>query len=193
MQTCSSPMLQEAPNVLLDSICWNISDPATRASTYADSFGSQAGGNEGSIFFDAKSEASAVSNFSMPLSESEKSELILRYHILTILFPVDRYAEMGPSSRSFFSEKGFTCLEVLDHIYTFYQENLTAKEIEIAIQTDSRHADLLRLLYSSKEAAKRGSVAFKRLHFLGSRKSFKMLKRVPGDAYSAVYELLIRA
>lgn len=52
---------------------------------------------------------------------SEKSELIFKNHFLTILFPIDRFAEMGPSSRTFFSHNGFTCLQVLDHIHTFYQ------------------------------------------------------------------------
>lgn len=52
---------------------------------------------------------------------SEKSELILKTNFLTILFPVDRFSEMGPCSRTFFSEKGFTCLQVLDYIHAFYQ------------------------------------------------------------------------
>lgn len=55
---------------------------------------------------------------------SEKSELIYKNHFLTILFPVDRFAEMGPSSRTFFSNNGFTCLQVLDHIHSFYQVRL---------------------------------------------------------------------
>lgn len=59
---------------------------------------------------------------------SEKSELIFKNHFLTILFPIDRFSEIGPSSRTFFSHDGFTCLQVLDHIHAFYQvqENLQA-------------------------------------------------------------------
>ncbi|CAK9149847.1 unnamed protein product, partial [Ilex paraguariensis] len=72
-------------------------------------------------------------------------------------------------------------------------ENMSANEIEIAIHTDSRHADRLRSVYSSKETAARGYVEFKRMDFLGSRRSFEMLKRVNGDNNSNVYELLIRA
>lgn len=68
------------------------------------------------------------------------------------------------------------------------QENMSAQEIEVAIHTDSRHADRLRSAYSSKEM-----IEFKRIDFLGSRKSFEMLKRVTGDNNSNVYELLIRA
>lgn len=63
----------------------------------------------------------SVSLHSLSVSCSEKTELIFKNHFLTILFPVDRFSEMGPSSRTFFSENGFTCLEVLDHIYAFYQ------------------------------------------------------------------------
>lgn len=73
------------------------------------------------------------------------------------------------------------------------QENMTAYEVEAAIHTDSRHADRLRSVYSSKETGDRGFVSFRRLDFLGSRKSFEMLKRVSGENNSNVYELEIRA
>nr|GEY21594.1 hypothetical protein [Tanacetum cinerariifolium] len=66
-------------------------------------------------------------------------------------------------------------------------------EIELAIHTDSRHADRLRAVYASKEAAEIGYVEIKRIEFLGSRKSFEMLNRVPGENNSNVYELLTRA
>uniref|UniRef100_A0A5B7BXE9 BRCT domain-containing protein n=1 Tax=Davidia involucrata TaxID=16924 RepID=A0A5B7BXE9_DAVIN len=199
MQTCQTPIRPITPSGLLDSICWSISEPTSTASIYTDSFSAEdASEHHTSVFFDAKggegreSEASFV-NYSRPLTESEKTELIFKNHFLTILFPVDRFAEMGPCSRTFFSDTGFTCLQVLDHIYAFYQENMLAHEIEVAIHTDSRHADRLRSVYSSKETAERGSVAFKRIDFLGSRKSFEMLKRVAGENNSNVYELLIRA
>lgn len=70
---------------------------------------------------------------------------------------------------------------------------MSKMEIELAIHTDSRHADRLRSVYASKEAAERGYVEVKRVEFLGSRKSFEMLKRVSGDNNSNVYELLTRA
>ncbi|GMQ02355.1 hypothetical protein CsSME_00048631 [Camellia sinensis var. sinensis] len=198
MQTCQTSIRPITPSSLLDSICWSISEPTSTASMYTDSFSVEdASEHHISVYFDAKgdgkeSESSFV-NFSRPLTESEKTELIFKNHFLTILFPVDRFAEMGPCSRTFFSNTGFTCLQVLDHVYAFYQENMSAYEIEVAIHTDSRHADRLRSVYSSKETAERGYVAFKHIDFLGSRKSFEMLKRVNGDNNSNVYELLIRA
>lgn len=70
---------------------------------------------------------------------------------------------------------------------------MSVHEIEAAIHTDSRHADRLRSVYSSKESVECGSVNFKRIDFIGSRKSFEMLKRVNRDNNSNVYELLIRA
>lgn len=73
------------------------------------------------------------------------------------------------------------------------QESMSVHEIEAAIHTDSKHADRLRSVYSSKETADCGYVIFKRIDFLGSRRSFEMLKRVSGDNNSNVYELLIRA
>lgn len=71
---------------------------------------------------------------------------------------------------------------------------MSVHEIEAAIHTDSRHADRLRSVYASKETADRGGyVIFKRIDFLGSRRSFEMLRRVNGDNNSNVYELLVRA
>ncbi|XP_065850565.1 uncharacterized protein [Euphorbia lathyris] len=199
MQTCQTPIRPITPSSLLDSICWSISEATTTASLYTDSLsGGDVSGYQTPLFFDTNedtkddSEASFM-NLTRPLTESEKAELIFKNHFLTILFPVDRFSEMGPSSRTFFSQNGFTCLQVLDHIYAYYQENMSASEIEGAIHTDSRHADRLRSVYSSKETADVGYAIFKRIDFLGSRRSFEMLKRVTGDNNSNVYELLLRA
>ncbi|KAL5559588.1 hypothetical protein UlMin_035799, partial [Ulmus minor] len=198
MQTCQTPMRPITPSSLLDSICWSISEPTCTAAIYTDSFsGEDVGEHHPPEYFDAKGDGkdseSSFANLTRPLTESEKSEVIFRNNFLTILFPVDRFAEMGPSSRTFFGVNGFTCLQVLDHIYAFYQENMLDHEIEAGIHTDSRHADRLRSVYSGKEIGEHGYVAFKRIDFLGSRKSFEMLKRVSGDNNSNVYELLIRA
>ncbi|KAI5669535.1 hypothetical protein M9H77_19388 [Catharanthus roseus] len=197
MQTCQTPIRPITPNSLLDSVCWSISEPTSSATIYTESSSVEDTNEQNtSMFFDARadgkeSDASFI-NFSRPLTESEKSELILKTHFLTILFPVDRFSEMGPCSRTIFSNNGFTCLQVLDYVYAFYQENMSAAEIEVAIHTDSRYADRLRSIYSSNEAGKH-DLTFKRIEFLGSRKSFEMLKRVSGDNNSNVYELLIRA
>ncbi|KAG6384021.1 hypothetical protein SASPL_156186 [Salvia splendens] len=43
----------------------------------------------------------------------------------------------------------------------------------------------------ARKTAKRGYVEFRRIDFLGSRRSFEMLKRVKGDNNSNLYELLI--
>ncbi|PON73128.1 BRCT domain containing protein [Parasponia andersonii] len=198
MQTCQTPMRPITPNSLLDSICWSISEPTSTASIYTDSFSSEdVSEHHTSQFFDAKGDAkdseASFAHLTRSLTESDKSEVVFRNHFLTILFPVDRFSEMGPSSRTFFSDDGFTCLQVLEHVHAFYQENMSAHEIEAAIHTDSRHADRLRSIYSSKETVERGYVIFKRIEFLGSRRSFEMLKRVNGDNNSNVYELLIRA
>ncbi|KAL6533850.1 hypothetical protein OROHE_013683 [Orobanche hederae] len=198
MQTCQTPIRPLTPGSLLDSICWSISEPTSTASIYTESSSVVSViEDQKSMFFDEKeggkeTDTSFV-NLSRPLTESEKSELIFKGHFLTIMFPVDRFAEMGPCSRTLFSDKGFTCLQVLNYIYAFYQENMSAEEIEVAIHTDSRHADHLRSSYSSKETAQTGCVELKRIDFLGSRKSFEMLKRVSGDNSSNLYELLIRA
>ncbi|GLT74203.1 hypothetical protein SLA2020_460140 [Shorea laevis] len=197
MQTCQMPIHPIAPSTLLDSICWSISEPTSTASIYTDSFSGEDVSDHQSVFFDAKDDGkdsvASFTNLTRLLTESEKKELIFKNHFLTILFPVDRLSEMGPSSRTYFSDDGFACLQVLDYIYAFYQENMSAQEIEAAIHTDSRHADRLRAVYSNKETAVHGHMIFKRIEFLGSRKSFEMLKRVSGDNNSNVYELLIRA
>lgn len=185
-----------SPSTLLDSICWSISEPPSTATIYSDA--SVAENVEApSGLPDAKDDEkpldTAFSNLSQPLKESEKNELIFRHHFITILFPVDRFSEMGPSSRTFYSEKGFTCLQVLDLIYVFYQENMSDHEIEAAIHTDSRHADRLRAMYSDKRTAEPGHLVYKRIDFMGSRKFLEMLKRNSGDNTGNVYELVIRA
>lgn len=52
---------------------------------------------------------------------SERMGMVYKNQFLTLLLPIDWYGEMGPSSRSYFSETGFTCQQILQHIYTFYQ------------------------------------------------------------------------
>ncbi|KAL9661901.1 hypothetical protein QQ045_026729 [Rhodiola kirilowii] len=198
MQTCQVPLRPVTPSTLMDSICWTISEPPSHAAIYTDSLSSEdLTEHQANSTLDAKLNSKDLEtsfvNFSRPLKESENSEMVFKNPFLTILFPIDRFSEMGPSSRTFFSNTGFTCLQVLDHVYSFYQELMSSDEIETAIHTDSRHADRLRTMYSSNEAAERGSTVFKRIDFLGSRKSFEMLKRVSGDNNSNVYELLIRA
>ncbi|MBA0731904.1 hypothetical protein Gogos_016025 [Gossypium gossypioides] len=198
MQTCQTPIRPISPSSLLDSICWTISEPTSTASVFTDSCSVEDVNEHQSIFFDANGDGqdsrASFTNSTRSLTESERNELIFKNHFLTILFPVDRFSEMGPSSRTYFSNNGFTCLQVLDYIYSFYQENMSSHEIEAAIHTDSRHADRLRALYSSKETVEcGGNMIFKRIDFLGSRRSFEMLKRVSGDNNSNVYELLIRA
>ncbi|XP_058078838.1 uncharacterized protein LOC131227136 [Magnolia sinica] len=198
MQSCQTPIRPITPSSLLESICWSISEPTSTACIYTDSsLIDDVVEQHTSEFFDARADGrdseALFANFSRPLRESERGEVIFKNHFLTILFPIDRFGEMGPSSRTFFGDSGFTCLQVLDHIYAFYQDNMSADEIDAAIDTDSRHADCLLLIYASKESVECGFVPFKRIDFLGSRRSFEMLKRVNGDNNSNVYELLIRA
>lgn len=70
---------------------------------------------------------------------------------------------------------------------------MSAEEINLAMHTDSRHADRLRSLYTSKESVEEGALTFKRIDFLGSRRSFETLKRVSGENNGNVYEILVRA
>ncbi|CAL5081639.1 unnamed protein product [Urochloa decumbens] len=198
MQSCEVPIHRITPATLLDSICWTISEPTSSASIYTDSaWSDDANEQQSTTYFDANGDARDPDQpsdiFNRPLKESEQSELIFKNHFLTILFPIDRFGELGPSSRTFYNSGGFTCIQVLDHIYNFYQENMSTDEIDMALHTDSRHADRLRSLYSSAESAEKGPVAFKRIDFLGSRRSFEALKRLNRENNSNVYELVVRA
>ncbi|XP_037432641.1 uncharacterized protein LOC119299547 [Triticum dicoccoides] len=198
-QSCEVPIHPLTPVTLLDSICWTISEPVSSASIYMDSSWSEdADEQQSTTYFgadgDGKDRDHSADNLSRPLRESERSEVIFKNHFFTILFPLDRFGELGPSSRTFFSNGGFTREQVLDHIYNFYQENMSTDEINVALHTDSRHADRLRSLYASAECAERGFVvAFKRIDILGSRRSFEALKRLSRENNSNVYELVIRA
>ena len=54
---------------------------------------------------------------------SEKRAIVFRGAFLTILFPIDRFCELGPSSRTFFSEGGFSRGQIIELIHSFYQVN----------------------------------------------------------------------
>ncbi|KAI3754807.1 hypothetical protein L1987_54598 [Smallanthus sonchifolius] len=88
-----APIEPLTPSTLLDSICWSISEPSSNASIYTDSFIDT---NE-----DVKESDASFVNFSRPLLDAEKNELVFKNHFLTILFLVDRFSEMGPCSRTF--------------------------------------------------------------------------------------------
>ncbi|PIA30253.1 hypothetical protein AQUCO_05700155v1 [Aquilegia coerulea] len=197
MQTHQTRIRPITPSILLDSICWSVSDSTSAVCVYTDRSRSEDRIGNKSSFVDVREDGrgpeASFENLCRPLTESEKSEKIFKNHFLTILFPIDRFSEMGPSSRTFFGDNGFTCLQVLDYIYMFYQESMSTDEVAVAIHTDSRHADRLRSVYVSKESLESGTTIFKRIDFLGTRRSFEMLKRVSGDNNSNVYELVIRA
>ncbi|XP_039127734.1 uncharacterized protein LOC120263822 isoform X2 [Dioscorea cayenensis subsp. rotundata] len=202
MQLCQVPLHPFTPSSILDSICWSVSEPTTSACIYTESSETEESSIKHSpVFLDARDDDNddsrnsntSFDNFSRPLRESDKREVIFKSHFLTILFPVDRFGELGPSARTFFSDSGFTCIQVLDMIYNFYQENMSADEIAAAIHTDSRHADRLRSMYASKESIDQDVVPFKRIDFLGSRRNLESLKRAGGENNGNVYELLIRA
>ncbi|KAL5201920.1 hypothetical protein ABZP36_036274 [Zizania latifolia] len=161
MQSCEVPIHPITPAVLLDYICWTVSEPTTSACIYMDSSWSDDAFDANG---DGKDPDQSSTNLSRPLRE-----------------------------RTFFSNGGFTRIQVLDHIFNFYQENMSPDEINVAVHSDSRHADRLRSLYASTESAERGSVTFKRIDFLGSRRSFEGLKRLSGENNRNVYELVIRA
>lgn len=197
MQTCQNPIRRITQNNLLENICWTISEAAATATVFTDSCTSSSGyitePPQPCVAEEGLDPVASFSNSTRALTESEKTEVIFKDSFLTILYPADRFSEMGPSSRTYFSDNGFTCLQILDYIHRFYQENLPDNEIELAIHTDSRHADRLRTVYCNKEASDDGYMVFTRIELLGSRKSFEMLKRVNGENNSNVYELMIRA
>ncbi|KAL1199495.1 hypothetical protein V5N11_008715 [Cardamine amara subsp. amara] len=199
MQTCQNPIRRITQNSLLENICWTISEAASTATIFTDSCSSSGYISEPQpcVAEEGKDKGSdpvgSFSNSTRALTESEKTEVIFKDSFLTILYPADRFSEMGPSSRTYFSDKGFTCLQILNSIHRFYQENLPEHELEVAIHTDSRHADRLRTVYCNKESSEDGYMVFPRIELLGSRKSFEMLKRVNGENNSNVYELMIRA
>ncbi|KAL9250774.1 hypothetical protein AKJ16_DCAP05664 [Drosera capensis] len=181
------------PNILLHTICWSVSDPTSTAAMYIDtSFKENV--DQACLCpqrYDNEVEES-FANLCRPLAESEKKELILKHHFLTLLFPVDRFGEMGPATRTYFSDTGFECLHVLDLIYGYYQESMTVEEVEAAIHTDSRQGDELRSAYSNALTAEAGRLMYRHIDFVGSRRSFEMLKRVSIDNCSTVYELILR-
>jgi hypothetical protein len=62
-------------------------------------------------------------------------------------------------------------------------------EIDAAIHTDSKHADRLRTVYTSKEVDDLGYVPMLRAEFLGSRRQFEGLKRIGQEPTNHIYDL----
>ncbi|XP_073389217.1 uncharacterized protein [Physcomitrium patens] len=201
MQPCRTLPRPNTPTSLLDSICWVVTEPPATAQVYTNNSGKEVPekgkGLENSLGFklhndryhNPMDEALGTEVYTKPLTRSESREIVFRCAFLTILFPIDRFSELGPSSRTFFSESGFTKEQILDLVYAFYQEPLSPSEVEAALHTDSKHADRLRGLYASKETDELGYVPMMRYQFIGSRLQFEGLKRSNQDPTSHVYDL----
>ncbi|EFJ19419.1 hypothetical protein SELMODRAFT_419110 [Selaginella moellendorffii] len=170
---------------LLDGLCWSVTDCPSAAKVYAEISPSDE-------FFDAPDNGNTSGSesdlFARPLTESERQEIIYNAVFLTVMFPVDRFAEMGPSSRSFFCENGFTRQQIMENIYQFYQEPLSEQELNVAINTDSKHADKLRALYAARGSS---NDVMKRHEFIGGRRCFDGLKRLSRENTGQIYELLL--
>ncbi|KAH7299279.1 hypothetical protein KP509_24G003500 [Ceratopteris richardii] len=208
MQPCRTLPMLITPSILLDNICWSITDSPSAARFFSGSYTlcevEDSMHERSGFLYDIREETedqpvttprniqdSAV--YTRSMSESEKKEIVFRGSFLNVLFPVDRFGEMGPMSRCYHNEKGFGRQDILELIWSFYQEQLTQEEVEVALYTDSKHADKLRSLYATKEAVTLGYVPMRRFEFLGSRKSFEGLKRVGRENTSQLYELSLAA
>ncbi|CAM6047430.1 unnamed protein product [Sphagnum compactum] len=207
MQPCRTLPRMITPLSLLESICWVITDSPSTAQVYINS---RARPDNGPVTEEMQDNEHHHSHdqdcctqdhehlggiseefYAQPLSEREKQEIVFRGAFLTILFPIDRFVELGPSSRTFFSEEGFSREKILELVFTFYQAYLSIEEIEVAIHTDSKHADRLRSIYSSKDTEELGYVPMRRAEFLGSRRQFEGLKRIGQDNTGQMYDLLL--
>ncbi|KAH7420599.1 hypothetical protein KP509_13G014000 [Ceratopteris richardii] len=208
MQPCRSLPRIATPTILLENMCWSIADSPSAAQVYigrssvceVDNEMREKAGFLYDIQEDVEDQPAPVLRNSnddaicmRPMSESEKKEIIFKGAFLTLLFPLDRFGEMGPTSRCYHNEKGFTRQDIIELIWNFYQEHLTSMEVEVALYTDSKHADKLRNTYATKEAINLGHVPLRRFEFLGSRKNFEVLKRVGRENTSQLYELFLSA
>ncbi|KAG0597489.1 hypothetical protein M758_UG343500 [Ceratodon purpureus] len=197
MQPCRTLPRPITPTSLLDSICWVVTDTPTAAEVYTDSSGkvilengeAENGYEDEGQYREPGNKVSDKELYSRILRESEKREIEFRGAFLTILFPIDRFSELGPSARTFFSEGGFSREKIIELIHSFYQEYLSPDEINAAIHTDSKHADKLRTVYTSKEVDDLGYVPILRAEFLGSRRQFEGLKRIGQEPTSHIYDL----
>ncbi|KAJ7514958.1 hypothetical protein O6H91_23G066700 [Diphasiastrum complanatum] len=208
MQPCRTLPRPLTPPSMLNSICWSVAEQPSVAQLYTGILSSITTGNGTDVktsgpnldekdSYDSGREAELNAfeyseAHTRPMNESEEREIVYKGVFLTILFPIDRFGEMGPSSRTFFGAKGFTRKQILDHIHEFYKGNLSAEEIQVAIYTDSRHADRLRAAYTDLKFAKLGYVPVKRCDFIGSRKIFKGLKRLGKENTGQIYELCLQ-
>ncbi|KAK8660027.1 hypothetical protein V6N13_050963 [Hibiscus sabdariffa] len=145
-EICQTAIHAISRSILLHSICWSIFELTSSASIYTHSFSSEDASDHQSIFFDAnghvKDSGASFTNLTRSLVE--------RFWITSMPF-----IRQGLS-------RIFTRMTILFmSLLMSLKEIMTAHEIESAIYTDSRHADWLRAVYSSRETVERGYVTFK--------------------------------
>ncbi|KAG0619753.1 hypothetical protein M758_4G162500 [Ceratodon purpureus] len=190
------PRLQTLES-LLESIYWIVTDTPTSAQVYTQSSGKRIINEHGKAvsrnihhscrYHDSRNEAFEDNIYTKPLSRSEKREVVFPGSFLTILFPIDRFSELGPSSRTFFSDAGFTRWQIIQLVYTFYQEPLDETEVDAALHTDSKHGDRLRASFQNSQP-----VAMPRHQLLGTRVQFHVLQRTHNaDPCSHIYDLCL--
>ncbi|KAL0886177.1 hypothetical protein Bca101_010160 [Brassica carinata] len=183
MQTCQNPIRRITQNSLLENICWTVSEAASTATIFYDSCSSSGCDITEPWPYPVEEgkdkELASFSNSTRPLMErlispggvTEKREVTFKDSFLTILYPADRFSEMGPSSRTYFSDTvilqnqlgTFDDVEIYrplqfhnNQMPLLPQEDLPDLEIEVVIHTDSRHADRLRSVNCNKEASDDG-------------------------------------
>ena len=61
--------------------------------------------------------------------------------IITITYPIDRYQELEPIKRTYTSSRYFTPYEVLKLVRNFYQEKVTAEELDEQKEIDNPYAE----------------------------------------------------
>ncbi|KAJ7548443.1 hypothetical protein O6H91_07G012200 [Diphasiastrum complanatum] len=197
-QPCRTLPQPLTPASLLEFIYWSVTEPPSTARLHADMAHANAGLQQaiGSaeqssmIIFDEQDTTKKPILSMIPESEaSQPRDIAYGGAFLTILFPIDRFSEMGPSSRSYFSPYGFTAKQILDHVYAFYEEYISFDEIQTAVYTDSKYADKLRTIYATPETIELGYVPVKRSTFIGGKKLFGGLRRLGSENPCQIYEL----
>eukprot|EP00897_Mesotaenium_endlicherianum_P010537 jgi/Mesen1/9511/ME000637S08959 len=124
-----------------------------------------------------------------PITDEELARAVLKHPFVTILFPRDRLGEAGSVARTFYSPAGYTLLQLLEHIHSHYQDELTPEEVGIALYTDSKQADKCRAAYVADSLCD----GMRRCDLIGSRRHLEALQRVGRGGAGHTYELLLEA
>ena len=187
-----------APRVLLEGVCWAVTESPDTARWYADGTGGftktpglsgsspPPESNGASLGYGGVSQLTADAEGTTLLTDAMRDQVVYTLPFITLLLPADRFQEVG--LRAFTTKVpdcGLKLGDLLRLVHQFYAAPLEPEEERELMLCDSKYAARLRAAHAKGERTARGTL-------LGSLRTVECLRRCAGGG-SAAYELVLIA